>query len=88
MKKHNVASASEVAATAVPANIRFVEVTGDVGRQRLTGSGDVRQEEEGGKVVEFELYLCGRCHTAEADAVCVAAPDGGGGGGGGGRVTA
>lgn len=39
-------SASEAAACAAPANVRTVQVTGDVGSQRLTSSVGARQEEK------------------------------------------
>lgn len=68
-------SPPEVHAFALRSDIRLVQVTGDVGRQRSTGSGGVLEEEVGREDVNIELDQGCQNHVSVEDAIYVAAPD-------------
>lgn len=68
-----IAPTSEAAVCKMPTDVRSVQVTGDVGSQRLIRGVDARQEAED-EVAEVVLGLGGQVHAAVADAVTVVDP--------------
>lgn len=72
--ENSVASAFEASAVSMPAYVRSVQVTVDVGSQRSTNGGGARQKKEL-KGLENGPGLGGRKPTSVAEAGVVAVPD-------------
>lgn len=71
----SVAALFAVNVGAPVAEARSVQIIGDVGSQRSTGGGQVRQEEEGRKDVEVEPVPVEQDYATLADTGCVSAPE-------------